>query len=240
MIYVLPRKAENKKRSFFGRLIKNKNSLFSEENVTVNGKSHTLLYVDGEFSKTEDFYKMLSPFKGNIMFHPSFYGSVFNELSADISGYKKLCIFSSFLNNIKSGSFKNATFVIKDKSGILCSEIPKLMMFVKGVKIITASERYGENFKTGIYKKYGVKVNVCESADDLKNKSFCRVDFDSVTEENELVFMYNNRINRIKPDNIKLNLSDEEKVFFGKLADLGIREEDLCGAHYLTEMIVNI
>lgn len=199
---------------------------YTRMGLIINNKPHFVISVEEKNLVDEDFKRILSRYKGEIIASEKLSENEFiNELLFDEKPFLKKAIFQNFLKLFSNEKSKHLNVFISDISFDLKDELPLLLPKIKTLTVKVSDDFGVRDWQRECFFEYGVKPNIVtdSSADFIKYDVVS--DFDSINNK-MLRIDFQNETKEIYPERKFLELTKELKV----LSELGLSESTICAA----------
>lgn len=199
---------------------------YTRMGLIINNKPHFVIFVEEKYLVDEDFKRILSRYKGEIIASEKLSENEFVKgLLFDEKPYLKKAIFQSFIKLFNNEKSKHLNVFVSDITFELKEELPLLLPKIKTLTVKVSNDFGMRDWQRKCFFEYGVKPNIVtdSNADFLKYDVVA--DFDSINNK-MLRIDFQNEIKEIYPERKFLELTKELKV----LSEFGLSESTICAA----------
>ena len=199
---------------------------YTRTGLIINNKPHFVISVEEKYLIDEDFKRILSRYKGEIIASEKLLENEFiNGLLFDEKPFLKKAIFQSFIKLFNNEKSKLLSVFVSDITFDLKDELPLLLPKIKMLTINISNDFGVRDWQRECFFEYGVKPNIVtdSNADFLKYDVVA--DFDSINNK-MLRIDFQNEIKEIYPERKFLELTKELKILSG----FGLSESTICAA----------
>ena len=161
---------------------------YTRAGVIINNRPHFIISVNENNLCDENFKKMLSRYKGEIITSEKLLKHEFlNELLFDEKPYIKRAMFKNFESLFKNKQAKMLNLLVVDFNFDLKEKLPMLLPNVKTLTVKVKDDFYIKDWQKKCFLEYGIKPNVV-FADELRTFSYDVIaDFDNI--KNKTLFV---------------------------------------------------
>ncbi len=199
---------------------------YTRMGLIINNKPHFVISVEEKNLVDEDFKRILSRYKGEIIASEKLSENEFiNGLLFDEKPFMKKAIFQNFIKLFNNEKSKQLNVFVCDISFDLKDEIPLLLPKIKTLTVKVSDDFCVRDWQRGCFFEYGVKPNIVTDS----NTDFIKYDvvanFDSINNK-MLRIEFQNEIKEIYPERKFLELTNELRF----LSEFGLSESTICAA----------
>ena len=199
---------------------------YTRTGLIINNKPHFVISVEEKYLIDEDFKRILSRYKGEIIASEKLLENEFiNGLLFDEKPFLKKAIFQSFIKLFNNEKSKLLSVFVSDITFELKEELPLLLPKIKTLTVKVSNDFGMRDWQRKCFFEYGVKPNIVtdSNADFLKYDVVA--DFDSINSK-MLRIDFQNEIKEIYPERKFLELTNELEILSG----FGLSESTICAA----------
>ena len=199
---------------------------YTRTGLIINNKPHFVISVEEKYLIDEDFKRILSRYKGEIIASEKLLENEFiNGLLFDEKPFLKKAIFQNFLELFNNEKSKHLNVFVSDITFDLKDELPLLLPKIKTLTVKVSNDFGMRDWQRKCFFEYGVKPNIVtdSNADFLKYDVVA--DFDSINSK-MLRIDFQNEIKEIYPERKFLELTNELEILSG----FGLSESTICAA----------
>ncbi|MBE6814122.1 MAG: hypothetical protein E7522_01590 [Ruminococcaceae bacterium] len=199
---------------------------YTRMGLIINNKPHFVISVEEKNLVDEDFKRILSRYKGEIIASEKLSENEFiNELLFDEKPFMKKAIFQNFIKLFNNEKSKQLNVFVCDFSFDLKDELPLLLPKIKTLTVKVSDDFCVRDWQRKCFFEYGVKPNIVTDS----NTDFIKYDvvanFDSINNK-MLRIEFQNEKKEIYPERKFLELTKELKL----LSEFGLSESTICAA----------
>lgn len=199
---------------------------YTRMGLIINNKPHFVISVEEKYLVDEDFKRILSRYKGEIIASEKLSENEFVKgLLFDEKPYLKKAIFQNFFKLFSNEKSKHLSVFVSDITFELKEELPLLLPKIKTLTVNVSDDFLVRDWQRECFFEYGVKPNIVtdSNADFLKYDVVA--DFDSINNK-MLRIDFQNEIKEIYPERKFLELTNELEI----LSEFGLSESTICAA----------
>lgn len=199
---------------------------YTRTGLIINNKPHFVISVEEKYLIDEDFKRILSRYKGEIIASEKLLENEFiNGLLFDEKPFLKKAIFQSFIKLFNNEKSKLLSVFVSDISFDLKDELPLLLPKIKTLTVKISDDFSVRDWQRKCFFEYGVKPNIVTDSNADFFKYDVVADFDSINNK-MLRIDFQNEIKEIYPERKFLELTNELEILSG----FGLSESTICAA----------